>query len=142
MSAPERITVPHDDYHAEYVGRTPDGRQFFLTTPFEPGGNEYVALFLWDANGEFLEAKIDNFGPRDSMDDVARRHAFDSRLAGLGEVEYEEISVAPFSVDRFGSEIGLVPRPPEDEDDLWAVELLPGNYMAFFEPWDSGDYDT
>ena len=142
MPAPERITVPHDDYHAEYVGRTPDGRQFFLTTPFEPGGNEYVALFLWDANGEFLEAKVDNFGPRDSMDDVARRHAFDSRLAELGEVELEEISVAPFSVDRFGSQIGLVPRPPEDEDDLWTVEMLPGNYMAFYEPWDSGDYDT
>jgi len=25
---------------------------------------------------------------------------------------------------------------------MWAVELQPGNYMAFFEPWDSGDYDT
>ncbi len=24
----------------------------------------------------------------------------------------------------------------------WAVELQPGNYMAFFEPWESGDYDT
>jgi hypothetical protein len=25
---------------------------------------------------------------------------------------------------------------------MWAVEVQPGNYMAFFEPWDSGDYDT
>jgi hypothetical protein len=32
--------------------------------------------------------------------------------------------------------------PPEDEDDEWAVEMQPGNYMAFYEPWDSGDYDT
>lgn len=23
-----------------------------------------------------------------------------------------------------------------------SVELLPGNYMAFFKPWDSGGYDT
>ena len=22
------------------------------------------------------------------------------------------------------------------------VELHPGNYMAFYEPWDNGDYDT
>jgi hypothetical protein len=36
----------------------------------------------------------------------------------------------------------LVPREPEDEDDPCVVEVQPGNYMAFFEPWDSGDYDT
>jgi hypothetical protein len=36
----------------------------------------------------------------------------------------------------------LIVREPEDEDDVFAVELLPGNYMAFFEPWDSGEYDT
>ena len=142
MPAPERITIQHDDYHAQHVGRTPDGRQFFLTTPFEPGGNEYVALFLWDADGTFLEAKVDNFGARDSLDERARRQVHDSRLKELGEVFYEEIVVAPFSVEEFGSTIGLVPRPPEDADDEWAVEMLPGNYMAFFEPWDSGEYDT
>ena len=32
---PELIAIDHDDYHAEHVGRLPDGRQFFLTTPFE-----------------------------------------------------------------------------------------------------------
>ena len=40
------------------------------------------------------------------------------------------------------TDIGLIVREPEDENDSWAVELLPGNYMAFFEPWDSGEYDT
>jgi hypothetical protein len=45
-------------------------------------------------------------------------------------------------VERFGTTFGLVLRQPEDEDDPWAVEVMPGNYMAFFEPWDSGDYDT
>jgi hypothetical protein len=33
-------------------------------------------------------------------------------------------------------------RLPEEEDDTWAVEAQPGNYMCFFYPWDSGDYDT
>ena len=31
---------------------------------------------------------------------------------------------------------------PPDEADVFAVEVMPGNYMAFFEPWDNGDYDT
>ena len=48
-SIPERIPIAHDDYHAKHVGRTPDGRQFFLTTPLdwcviiEPGN--YMAFY-------------------------------------------------------------------------------------------------
>ena len=45
----------------------------------------------------------------------------------------------PFSVTRFGLEFGLIVSEPEDEDDVFAVELLPWNYMAFFEPWGSGE---
>jgi len=41
-----------------------------------------------------------------------------------------------------GTKFGLVLREPEEEADPWAVEMQPGNYMAFFEPWDSGEYDT
>jgi hypothetical protein len=63
-------------------------------------------------------------------------------LAELGEVSYDRIEVHPFEVERFGTTFGLVLREPEDEDDVWAVEVQPGNYMAFFEPFDSGDYDT
>jgi len=33
-------------------------------------------------------------------------------------------------------------REPERENDPWVVEMEPGNYMVFFEPWDSGEYDT
>jgi hypothetical protein len=67
---------------------------------------------------------------------------FEQRLAELGTVEYGRIEVQPFELERFGTTFGLVPRPPEEDDDEWAVEVQPGNYMAFFEPWDSGDYDT
>jgi hypothetical protein len=64
---PIRIAIDHDDYRAEHVGHTADGRQFFLTTPFEPGthgndGQEFVALYLFDAAGRFQEARIDQFG--------------------------------------------------------------------------------
>ena len=144
---PKLIAINNDDYAAKYVGRTADGRQFMLTTPFEPAiqgrpGSEFVALYLFDLEGELLEAKIENFGPRATMDDTKRRELRDRWLRELGGVTYDRIEVAPFAVERFGTTFGLVPREPEENDDPWAVEMQPGNYMAFFEPWDSGDYDT
>ena len=33
---PEKIAINHDDYHAEHIGRTKLGHQFFLTAPFVP----------------------------------------------------------------------------------------------------------
>jgi hypothetical protein len=144
---PEIIAIDHDGYHAKHVGVLPDGRQFFLTTPFEgtskrhPGG-EYVALFIFDRAGRLVDAVIDNFGPRASMDGVARQALYELRLKELGDVTLGRILVAPFEIERFGTVFGLVARVPEESDDVWAVEMLPGNYMAFFEPWDSGDYDT
>ena len=50
--------------------------------------------------------------------------------------------VAPFVMKRCGTELGLIIREPEEEEGVWAVEVHPGNYMAFSEPWDSGVYDT
>ena len=60
------MAIEHDEHYAEHVGRTGDGRQFFLTTPFEPAiggqkGSEFVALYLFDGGGKLLEAKIDDF---------------------------------------------------------------------------------
>jgi len=144
---PAIVTINHDDYHAKHVGRTADGRQFFLTTPFVPAdgaepGREFVALFLFDGSGRLVEAKIDDLGPRTELDEEAAQRAYDARLAELGVVTFGRIEVAPFSVGRFGTEFGLIPHEPEHEGDVWAVEMQPGNYMAFYEPWDGGDYDT
>ncbi|GIF74659.1 hypothetical protein [Asanoa siamensis] len=144
---PTRIAIDHDDHHAEHVGRTADGRQFFLTTPFEPAGDddegqEFVALFLFEGSGRFLEARIDALGPRARLDQVAARATYEGRLASLGDVTFTRIEVEPFSVDRFGTTFGLIPEPPEDDGDDWWVILEPGDYMAFCPPWDSGEYDT
>ncbi len=147
--APDLVAIDRDDYHAKHVGRTEDGRQFFLSTPFEPAsevgasdGGEFVALYLFDAAGKLLEARLDEFGPRATMNDDERRRVYQQCLQELGDITFERIEVAPFAVERFGTTFGLVPREPECEDDQWSVEAQPGNYMAFFEPWDSGDYDT
>jgi hypothetical protein len=147
MGKPKLIAINHDEYHASHVGRLADGRQLFLTTPFVPEmgkepGREFIAAYLFDKNGKFLEARIDDLGRRADVGQDEARRLFEKRLAELGPVEYGRIVIAPFSVDRFGTTFGLIPRPPEEEDDEWVAEVHPGNVMAFYEPWDSGDYDT
>lgn len=144
---PKLIAINHDDYHAEFVGRTRDQKQFFLTTPFEPSmngqdGREFLAVYLFDVHGKLLEAKIDDLGPRATLDHEKRVALRYQRLAELDGPSFERIEIAPFSIERFGSTFGLILREPEDDGDTWAVELQPGNFMAFFPPWESGEYDT
>ncbi|MEU4619297.1 hypothetical protein AB0G04_04850 [Actinoplanes sp. NPDC023801] len=137
--APERIAIEPDDFQARHVGHTADGRQFFLTTPFEPGAREFVALYLFRADGMFTEARIDAFDPgeRAAADRAHRR-----LLRELGDVTIGRISVAPFAVERFGTTFGLISAPPQGPDDVWWVTAEPGDYMAFSPPWDCGTYDT
>lgn len=144
---PELVALDHDDYHAEYVGRTADGRQFFLTIPFVPSygddpGREFIALYRFDSAGQLLSATIDDLGPRATMDAPARLARRDELLASLGEVSYERIEVAPFRVERFGVEFGFIPMPPEEPDEDWRVIVMPGDVMCFWPPWTGGDYDT
>ena len=144
---PELITINHDNYHAKHVGYTNDGRQFFLTTPFEPASNnnegaEYVALFIFDREGNLIEDEIECFGPRKSVDPERICECYEGKLESLGAVIFGRIEVKPFKIERFETEFGLIIREPEEDGDVLAVELQPGNYMAFFEPWDSGEYDT
>jgi hypothetical protein len=144
---PDLVAIDHDDYHAKHIGVTPDGSQFFLTNPFEPRFNdqegcEYIALFKFDKQGNLIDSDIEALGPRGSFTDEDASAKYYSKLESLGDVRYQRIEIKPFSVNYNDTDIGLIIREPEDEDDIWAVELLPGNYMAFFEPWDSGEYDT
>ncbi|MBS2032456.1 MAG: hypothetical protein JST54_31460 [Deltaproteobacteria bacterium] len=146
---PVKIAIEPDDYHAEFVGQTATGRQFFLTTPFVPAGDgqprrEFIALYQFDADGRLVDARIDPWVHEEGDGDIELRlRTIQTCLAELGDYERCRIEVRPFSVARFGLEFGLIPRPPDDDpDETWWVELLPGNYMAFHEPFDSGEYDT
>lgn len=146
---PKRIAIDRDNHSARYVGRTGDGRQFFLTTPFVPAdavgtptGREFLALYLFDQAGDLLSATIDDLGPRAGLDEAARIARRDALLGSLGEVEYRRIRVAPFRVERFGVGFGLVPQPPEEPGDDWCVIAEPGDSMCFWPPWTSGEYDT
>lgn len=145
-SIPETFPINHDDYHANHIGWTADGRQFFLTAPFvaatdEEAGSEYLALFTFDANGTLLDSIIDNLGARSTLDMAACSKLYQQRLASLGDVKFCDIRIAPFKVERFGIEFGLIPYESEYEEEELTIEMQPGNYMAFYAPWD-GNYDT
>lgn len=140
--APSLLALDHDDYAARFVGRTADGRQFFLTTPFLPGDRDFLALYLFDGQGNLLVATIEELGRREQVDEKAAAARQSALLASLGEVTFERIEVAPFRIERFGTTFGFIAEAPEDEEDCWRVIVEPGNYMCFFEPWDSGEYDT
>jgi hypothetical protein len=144
---PALIALDHDEDHASRVGRIKEGLQVFVTTPFVPAsddeiGREFLAVYIFDQNGKLVEARIDDLGPRSELDRDRARQLLEQRMLELGPFDYGRIVVQPFAVERFGTMFGLVPRAPEGEDDGWWVELQPGNYMAFHEPWDSGEYDT
>lgn len=144
---PKLIALDHDDYHAEYVGHTNDGKQFFLTTPFVPAtgsepGCEFIALYVFDKSGNLETATIDNLGPRETMNQESRVARRDEMLRSLGEVKNKRIKIVPFTFERFGVEFGFIPQPPEEDGDDWCVIVEPGNVMCFWPPWSSGEYDT
>ncbi|WP_203833353.1 hypothetical protein [Actinoplanes regularis] len=129
---PERIAIDHNTFEAEHVGHTPDGGQFFLTTPFEPGGRRFVALYLFDRDGRFVTAEIDPFD----------KELYQRRLKSLGKMTFNRIVVEPFEVEQLGQTFGLVVDEPTTSDEICWVTAEPGDYMAFAEPWDLGAYDT
>jgi hypothetical protein len=142
---PKAVVLDHDDYSAQYVGRTKDGQQFFLTTPFVAAGDkgrEFIALYVFDKAGNLQSATIDDLGPRATMDEAAREARRDALIASLGQVKYQRIKVAPFRIEMFGVVFGFIPQAPEEPDEDWCVIVEPGDYMCFWPPWTSGDYDT
>ena len=108
----------------------------------DESGREFLAVYIFDPNGKLVEARIDDLGPCSALDRDQSRKLLEQRMSELGPFDYVRILVQPFAIERFGTTFGLVPRAPEGEDDNWWIELQPGNYMAFHEPWDSGEYDT
>lgn len=141
---PERLAIDHDDFDARYVGHTADGRQFFVTTPFELAeeGRIFVATYLFTADGRFLEADIEPTDAGADLDQSATDAEVKRRVRELGKVTYGRIVVEPFEVRRYGNTFGLIVDEPDADDDLWWVTVEPGDYMAFAAPWDGGGYDT
>ena len=141
------MALDPDDFTARDVGAAEDGRRFFLTRPFVPGGDdapgrEFLALYLFDAQGRLIEARIEDLGTREGLDEAKVAATRVRWLDSLGPTTPERIWVAPFRIERFGVEFGFIPQGPEDPDDDWCVVAEPGDFMGFWPPWTTGDYDT
>lgn len=147
--APIKIRINHDEFHASLVGRTRDKKQFFITQPFIPRGHDFVARYLFDQTGKCVDVKLHDLGARTTGEPTGNALFENSEaeqvqrqyLLELGDTEFCDIEIIPFSHDAFGTAFGLIAQPPEEEDEEWTVIAEPGNYMAFYPPWD-GDYDT
>jgi hypothetical protein len=139
---PERLRLEPDQFHLRHAGRTNDGRQYWLTTAFVAYASDYLAFYLFDLQGRLLEAEIDDLGPRETgrFEEDVEMKRFESLSEELG-LTVEAIEVAPFSIEQFGVQFGLIPRPDDDDPEVWYVEAHPGSYLSFYEPWD-GSYDT
>ncbi len=170
---PEKLVVPHDDYHCKYVGKMTNGQQFFLTTPFTYAedlakAQEFVALYLFNADGDLIDHKINNLGNRASL--VGEQNAkilpgnvmeetpvvqtmINNLLKTLGKISFENILIKPFVIEKFDLTFGIVPENYDDhlygddgfyddmDDEEMTMIVEPGNYMAFVYPFD-GEYDT
>jgi hypothetical protein len=142
---PGLIALDSDKYHAEYVGHLKNGLQIFITTPFIPEtdanpGRAFVAVYLFDPKGVLVEARIEDLGTNPFIGQA--QACIEKHVARLGCITPGRIWMKPFELERFGTKFGFIPRPPEDETDSWWVEAHPGNFMAFHEPFDRGEYDT
>src|SRR5207248_1676058 len=103
---PELIALEPDDYHAKHVGRTADGRQFFITTHVDEKcqihGHAFVAVYLFNAAGKLLEANIDDMGERGALQGNAWGDMVEQRFGELGWTLRQRIVMAPFEVEHVG----------------------------------------
>ncbi|KRA31398.1 MULTISPECIES: hypothetical protein [unclassified Nocardioides] len=148
--APERFTIAPDDYHVPYAGTAEDGRKFFLSDElFEfdsatESSAGYVGLFLWNADGSFSEIRVDRVSRADGVPPGQAASAdaddlIEKRLAELGDYELEPITVEPFLRTIDHVEFGWAVS--EFEGD-YSINIEPGNFIAYYEPWDGLEYDT
>ena len=132
---PAHIRLVPDDDQIEAVGVTHDGKRFMLAAP--AGEHNYIALFVWSADGEFDRIYVDDLGRQGERSADDEQALYARRVSQLGVFTVEAIDVAPFSVDQQGTVFGLVACEPDDENEALAwVEYQPGNAFALCWPWD------
>lgn len=144
---PGKIRLITDDYHLEGLGKRLDGTYFLVSSQLKydhhaNATTDYICKFCFNSDGDLIEQKIVKLGIRGEFEHEDGVKMFAKLTPAEGTYEDADIRIKPFSVSFEGVEFGFITRTPEDEEDVWAVEFMPGNTMAFFEPWESGEYDT
>jgi hypothetical protein len=139
-----------DDYHAPYAGTAEDGRKFFLSDElFDVGstdnpGRGYVGLFFWNADGSFSELRVDPASraegiPPGQAASAGAADVVQRRLAELGDYRLEPITVEPFTRKVDGVPFGW---RVNEFDGTFSINIEPGDFIAYYDPWDGLEYDT
>lgn len=143
MSAPDKLLLVPDEFHLNHAGRCADGRSVLVAAQLAFGlipTRDFVCTFWFDANGGLVQHRIDELGVRGEYEKDGAEKIWSARLGEVGEIEPVAFWVRPFSVKFAGFYFGLIPEQTDDGD--WQVAFQPGNTMAFYAPWDTGEYDT
>jgi len=148
--APRRFTIVPDDYHVPYAGTAEDGRKFFLSEELfsyetASDGAGYVGLFLWKADGTFDEVRVDRVPRPDGVPPGQAASAgadglVAGRLAELGDYVLEPIEVEPFTEKVHGVTFGW--KVGRYDSGEYYINIQPGDFIAYYEPWDGLEYDT
>ncbi|MFT3827817.1 MAG: hypothetical protein QM731_28125 [Chitinophagaceae bacterium] len=150
MHFPEKIPIERiEEYHTHYLGKTKQGLQFWGYTTFvwtvlpkdikgnwQDYRNEYVVLHLFDKEGTYIETKHWLAGPTSQITDETLTNKLELMTAELGDIEYGDIAIKPFTTVIDGVTFGLVP-----EYEYGFINLEPNSTIAFSAPWD-GSYST
>lgn len=168
MAAPDTLLIPYEDFeHGRFthVGRFGTGNQFMgyvtyaspkychieETSPdcrviWHEHINCFAVLHRFDSNGRHLGTDIEGVaGTQETgADDWAK---LEQMIAALGEIEFGDIRVSPFSVTVQKIVHGLIYEcvDAEDSEDRTATDecvMLQPNDIMFHPPWDSGEYST
>jgi len=146
-TGPKSVRMMSDDYHLEHFGETQDGKLVWIG--YQHNWNhktgetiDYIFKFIFDKTGKLVASDIRTIGVRGQYDVDQQRLEFSDLLAADVISTPASVMIQTFSVLHDGIEFGLIVREPEEDEDIWCVEFMPGNTMAFFKPFDSGDYDT
>lgn len=142
--APTKLRIIPDNFHIQNIGRTADGRFYWIDTQLISAARQvtrdYVCTFLFDPDGRLADHSLEFIGVRGDYAKGAVRDAIARHIAALGQHSISEIWVKPFTVESDGAAFGLIPR--QTQSGVWRVEFMPGNTLSFYPPWDKGGYDT
>lgn len=142
---PTRFTIRPDDYHVPYAGTAQDGRRFFASQEmFSYDGRGWVGLFLWKPDGAFDEAMVTPIRratgiPPGQATPGSPGEVLAERLAHLGAYVLEPITVEPFTRMVEGIEFGW---KVNRQDGMYTINVEPGDFICYYEPWGGFEYDT
>ena len=144
---PAAVRIATDEYHLEHFGKNDEGLIVWTGTQLKydfatKKTTDYTFKFLFDTSGEVVSSEIETVGIRSAENQKNFAEKMNSLVSANKIVAPANVMIKTFTVVHEGVEFGLIVRVPEEPEDVWAVEFMPGNTLAFFEPFDSGFYDT